>query len=208
MGFYSRYLFPRLMDWGMRSDRFRRERDKTLRDIGGRVLEVGFGSGLNLPHYPETVDGLVTVDVNPGMKHLARRRLQETRLAVEHHIMSGEDLPMEDESFDCAVSTWTLCSIPDVSSALEEVLRVLKPGGTFVFVEHGLSPDPKVARWQQRLTPLQRIVGDGCHLDRDIQGLLVSAGFEIEDIQRYYFEGAPRIMGYFYRGRAIKPEEA
>lgn len=205
MGLYSRYIFPHLMDWSMRRESFREQRRQTLHGVWGRVLEVGFGSGLNLPYYPEGVRLLETVDVNPAMSRLASRRLQRTSLTVRHHTVSGERLPMRGESFDCAVSTWTLCSIPDVEAALGEIYRVLKPGGRFVFIEHGLSPETKVARWQRRLTPLQRLLGDGCHLDRDIAGLLATAGFEEEAMHRYYFEDVPRIFGYFYRGAARKP---
>ncbi|HSR68511.1 MAG TPA: class I SAM-dependent methyltransferase [Acidobacteriota bacterium] len=205
MGLYSRYVFPRLMDWSMRRESIRGQRRETLQGLSGRVLEIGFGTGLNLPHYPDEVRLLEAVDVNPGMSRLARQRLQETSLKVQHHSLDGERLPMSEASFDCAVSTWTLCSIADVEAALGEIYRVLKPGGRFVFIEHGLSPEAGVARWQRRLTPLQRLVGDGCRLDRDIAALLASAGFEEEEMHRYYFQDAPRILGYFYRGAVCKP---
>ena len=139
MGLYSRVVFPRLCDWVMSDPRMAGLRSELLADVGGEVLEIGFGTGLNLPHYPEHVRRITTVDPNPGMNRLARRRIAEGGIDVDQRVLSGEALPFEDGTFDCVVSTWTLCSIPDAGRALGEVYRVLRPGGRFVFLEHGLS---------------------------------------------------------------------
>ena len=168
MGVYSRVIFPRLCDWVMNDPRMAALRSELLADVGGEVLEIGFGTGLNLPHYPEHVRRITTVDPNPGMNRLARRRIAEGGIAVDQRVLSGEALPFEDGSFDCVVSTWTLCSIPDAGRALGEVHRVLRPGGRFLFLEHGLSEDSRVQRWQRRLNPIQRVLGDGCRLDLDV----------------------------------------
>jgi ubiquinone/menaquinone biosynthesis C-methylase UbiE len=156
MNLYSRYLFPRLMDLSMSGEALAAYRRSLLANTFGRVLEIGFGTGLNLPFYPQTVTQLTTVDNNPGTRAIAARRLQKTppNFEVESQTLSSESLPMADQTFDCVVSTWTLCSISNVKEALQEIHRVLKPGGHFFFVEHGLSDDPKVQVWQNRLNPM------------------------------------------------------
>ena len=177
MGFYSRQIFPRLCDWVMSDPRMAALRKETLAEVGGEVLEVGFGTGLNLPHYPSGVRRITTVDPNTGMGKLARRRITESGIVVDQRVLGGEQLPFGDGLFDCVVSTWTLCSIPEIERALAEVYRVLRPGGRFVFLEHGLSDDPTVRRWQRRLNPLQRLVGEGCRLDLDVPALVRSQPF-------------------------------
>src|SRR5512135_1981696 len=143
MGLYSRTIFPRLCDWMMSDPRMGRLRSEALADVGGEVLEIGFGTGLNLPHYPHHVRRITSVDPNPGMGKLARRRIDRSSLEVDQRAVRGEELPFDDGIFDCVVSTWTLCSIPEVGRTLGEVYRVLKPGGRFVLLEHGLSDDPR-----------------------------------------------------------------
>jgi ubiquinone/menaquinone biosynthesis C-methylase UbiE len=201
MGFYSRVIFPRAVEWAMSKPEIGELRSRALAGVSGEVLEIGFGTGLNLPHYPGTVRRLTTVDVNPGMSTLAGRRVRESTIEVEHRVLSGERLPMADDSFDSAVSTWTLCSIADLDAALAEIRRVLRPGGRFFFVEHGLSRDPGVARWQQRLNGLQRLIGDGCNLNRDMREL-IGERFELESMDEFYMEKAPRTHGYTYLGAA------
>ncbi|MBD0336447.1 MAG: class I SAM-dependent methyltransferase, partial [Cyanobacteria bacterium Co-bin13] len=166
MGLYSNLILPRLLDWAMSDEKLTPYRQAVLSEVSGDVLEIGFGTGLNLAYYPHYVDKIVTIDANPGMNALAQKRIEASELTVENRVLNGESLPMPDNSFDYVVSTWTLCSIAKVDNALSESHRVLRPGGKFVFVEHGLSEDPKVQTWQNRLTPIQKVIGDGCHLNR------------------------------------------
>jgi ubiquinone/menaquinone biosynthesis C-methylase UbiE len=204
MQFYSRYVFPRLCDWVMSDPRMAKLRSEVLADVGGEVLEIGFGTGLNLPHYPPSVRSITTVDPNPGMKKLARRRIAETGIEVDQRVLGGETLPFRDKTFDCVVSTWTLCSIPEVGRALSEVYRVLRPGGRFLFLEHGLNNDPGVRRWQRRLNPIQRVLGDGCRLDLDVEAIVRSQPFRDVAVRRFEMERVPRTHGTMDRGVATK----
>jgi len=204
MGLYSEVLFPWGMNWVMSGEAFTTQRKAVLESVNGDILEIGFGSGLNLPHYPSDVSKLTVIDPNHGMGRYASRQIADSPINVDRQVLSGEALPMEDDSFDTVVSTWTLCSIEDVHSAVAEVYRVLKPGGVFIFLEHGLSPDKKVSRWQHRLDGLQQVVGDGCHLNRDMRKIIGAAGFNKLDIDNYYLPGSPRFVGYMYRGVATK----
>jgi ubiquinone/menaquinone biosynthesis C-methylase UbiE len=188
----------------MSSPRHDDVRRALLREVQGEVLEIGFGTGLNLPHYPEHISRITTVDVNPGMNVRARRRIEKSPIEVDHQVLNGEALPMDDATFDSVVSTWTLCSIENAAKALSEFRRVLKPDGRFFFAEHGLAPDAKVRRWQHRLNPLQRKVGDGCNLDRNIREIVGAAGFTITQIDEFYWEKAPKFLGYTYLGTAAK----
>jgi ubiquinone/menaquinone biosynthesis C-methylase UbiE len=156
MGFYSRLIFPRLCDWAMSSPEFTHLRKSVLAEAKGEILEIGFGTGLNLGHYPEQVRALAAVDPGTAMTRIAQARIEKSRIDVDLQSQSAESLPFDSGRFDCVVCTWTLCSIPDVQSALGEVLRVLKPGGRYFFIEHGLSDEPSVQRWQRRLNPIQR----------------------------------------------------
>jgi len=205
LSFYSRWIFPYLMDVAMQDSLFTRHRKGLLLDVMGDVLEIGVGTGLNLRHYPEEVNRLDVVDSNPGMNRLLRRRMKDIPFPVLHATISAETLPYSDGQFDMVVSTWTLCSIPDVSKALSEIYRVLKPGGQFRYVEHGLAPDANVAKWQHRLNGFQNVIADGCHLNRDIMELIHSAGFELSRTQNAYTPKAPRFVGYHYTGIALKP---
>jgi SAM-dependent methyltransferase len=204
MGFYSRFIFPRLCDWVMNDPRMAKLRSEVLADVGGEVLEIGLGTGLNLPYYPEQVRRLTTVDPNPGMNAIARRRVAESGIAVDQRTLRGEELAFDDESFDCVVSTWTLCSIPDVDRALGEVYRVLRPGGRFVFLEHGLSEDARAQGWQRRLNPIQRALGDGCRLDLDVESVVRGAPFRAVEVERFEMERVPRTHGTMYRGTATR----
>lgn len=206
MGLYSRWIFPRLCDWVMRQEGLSELRRALLSGVDGKVLEIGFGSGLNLPHYPERVRKITAVDPNPGMRAVARKRISASPIEIDHRIAGAARMPFADATFDSAVSSWTLCSIPDVDQALREIHRVLKPGGTFFFLEHGRSDEPAVQKWQDRLTPLNRKLADGCHLNREIASLIEKAGFNLARLDRFYMEKAPKILGSIYQGAALKPE--
>ncbi|MEB3292071.1 MAG: class I SAM-dependent methyltransferase [Synechococcales bacterium] len=203
MNLYSRYVFPRLLDLAMSSEALAKHRRSLLADVQGHVLEIGFGTGLNLPYYSSAVTHLTTVDPNPGVNVLAQRRVAESVIPVEFHLLWSEALPFGGDTFDCAVSTWTLCSIPQVEQALQELYRVLKPGGKFFFIEHGLSPDPQLQIWQNRLTPLQKIIADGCHLNRNMRSLVTSIFSQVQ-LSEFIEPSLPKIGGYFYQGIAVK----
>ena len=204
MGIYSRLIFPRLCDWSMRNPRMARLRREVLSEVDGEILEIGFGTGLNLEHYPERVRRLTAVDPGVGMSRLARHRIEQSQIDVDLHVQTAEELPFEDERFDCVVSTWTLCSIQEAGRAVSEIGRVLRPGGRYIFLEHGLGDDPGVQRWQRRLTPLQRRLADGCRLDVDIEALVRSGPFQQVRVERFLLEGTPRIVGSMYRGVAVR----
>lgn len=204
MGFYSRIIFPRLCELALGTAAVSRLRKELLAGVSGEVLEIGLGSGLNLPHYPAKVKRITGIDRNPGMNLLAQRRMKKAPAPVDYRALSAERLPFLNESFDSAVSAWTLCSIADTEKALLEIVRILRPGGKFFFLEHGLSEEPSVRKWQRRLTPLNKKVADGCHLDRDIESMIKASGLEIEEMKKFYMERAPKAYGYLYRGTAIK----
>jgi SAM-dependent methyltransferase len=204
MRFFSQVIVPRLCDLLLNKSLLVRHRRGLLAQACGDVLEIGFGTGLNLPYYPERTHKLTAVDPNPGMHRLARKRVQQTGIEVDQHVLGGERLPFEDNRFDCGVSTFTLCSIEDAAQALREVYRVLKSGGKFLFLEHGLSPEPRVQRWQRRLNGLQVRLANGCHLDRDMKALVAAQPFAAVEVEEFYLERTPRTHGYLYRGVATK----
>ena len=179
-------------------------REIVLGNAVGDVLEIGFGTGRNLAHYSSDLVSLTVIDTNVGMNQKAYSRIAKVPFTVKHHVMDAENLTFDDGSFDTVVSTWTLCSVPDVRCALKEVYRVLKPGGCFLFVEHGYSDELVVRRWQDRLVPVFRLLGDGCHPNRDIRGLIESQNLKITQLDRFYLKGVPRVGGYTYRGAARK----
>lgn len=201
MSFYSRRIFPHLCEAALSSRRIRRLRAEALAPARGRVLEIGIGTGLNLPHYPPSVRRLDAVDPHPSMPERTLARARASGRTVQHRQLSAETLPYDSGSFDTAVSTFTLCSIPDLPAALAELRRVLRPDGRLLFVEHGLAPDPDLQRWQRRLTPLQKVLGDGCHLDRPIRAELERAGFAVEG-REFFLPKTPRVAGYVYLGAA------
>ena len=204
MGFYSRVVFPRLCEWTLSAPPIAEQRRTLLAAAEGSVLEIGFGTGLNLPHYPASIKKLTTADPSVGMQQLAQRRIAESGIEVDQRLLSGEELPFADGTFDCVVSTFTLCSIERVEKAIAEASRVLTSGGRFLFLEHGLSPDAAVRKWQRRLNWLQRRLAGGCHLDRDMPRLVEKQAFSSVACEAFYLEHTPRTHGYLYRGCAFK----
>ena len=202
MSFYENVILPRLMNLMMANKYATEERKKTLADVRGTVLEVGFGSGRNLPWYPPGVLRVVGVDPSRTSAKLARKRIAAARFPVEYVAATGEQIDAADHSFDCVVSTFTLCTIPDPALALRQMSRVLKPGGKLFFAEHGLSTDPKVQKWQHRLNRLQNLVCGGCNMNRDIRGLIAQAGFAFDQVDQYYMKGGPKFVGFMTRGIA------
>jgi len=203
MNLYSRYLFPRLLDAAMGSDTINYYRETLLQNLTGQILEIGFGTGLNLTHYPQNIDKLTAVDVNEGMSKIAQKRIEKAPFPVEFKLINGQSLPFPNDAFDRIVSTWTLCSIANIHQALNEVSCVLRVGGELLFIEHGLSDNPNVQVWQNRLTPLQKCVGDGCHLNRNIKAL-ISQHFPTVQVETFKLETEPELIGYTYQGVATK----
>ena len=206
MGFYSHHIFPRLMDWVMSGDEFQQLRRLLLQSAHGEVLEIGLGTGLNLPHYPGGVSWLHAVDPAPLLPNRVAQRSRAVAFPVQIKQISAETLPFDDRTFDCVVSTWTLCTIPDPVKALREVRRVLKPDGVFLFLEHGRSEDEKVAAWQDRLNPVQNIIGCGCNLNRKIDHIIAQAGLKIMTLDRFQMQSVPRLGGELYKGTATRPD--
>lgn len=204
MSFYSRVIVPRLCDFVLDRPFVAGQRRELLAGVAGELLEIGFGTGLNLPHYPPHVRRIVALDPNPGMHRRAAARVRQTAIEVERRLLSSEDLPFEESTFDSVVSTFTLCSIEQVERALSEVARVLKPGGRFFFLEHGLSPEPRVQKWQRRLNRLERLLADNCRLDRDIRTLVEQQPFRSVELETFYLPHAPRTHGFLSRGVATK----
>jgi ubiquinone/menaquinone biosynthesis C-methylase UbiE len=195
------HLLPPILDKVCAGRDLAEPRRRTLAGLRGDVIEIGFGSGLNLPHYPAGVERLLAVEPSSVARRIAADRIAATAVPVEFVGLDGQHLSLPDHSLDAAVTTFTLCTIPDVHAALSELARVLRPGGRLHFLEHGLSPDPKVATWQHRLTPLQRRVVAGCHFDRPITELVTAAGFELIRTTNYYLS-RPKTASYLYEGVA------
>ncbi|MEX0716320.1 MAG: class I SAM-dependent methyltransferase [Planctomycetaceae bacterium] len=204
MRLYSRYIFPWLCDLVLDRPRVAEHRRTLLANVGGDVLEVGFGTGLNLPHYPPQVRRIMAVDPNERMLRKARKRIERSGIEVDQRRSFGEQKSFDDGAFDCVISTFTLCSVDDPRRVIREIHRVLKPGGRFLLLEHGLSPDPNVRKWQRRLNPLERLLGDGCRLDRDMRAIVASQPFEKIEIENFHLERTPPTHGYLFRGVATK----
>jgi SAM-dependent methyltransferase len=205
MGIYDQQVLPRIINVACAMKPLRPLRERVCEGLHGQVVEVGFGSGLNIPYYPEAVSGVAAVEpADTGWK-LAGKRLAGTKIPVDRKGLDGQSLPLPDDSCDAALSTFTLCTIPDVAAALGEIRRVLKPGGTFHFLEHGLAPDESVRRWQHRLEPVQKRLFGGCHLTRPIADLVTAAGFTITDLDVFYEQGAPKPVGAASLGVATAP---
>jgi ubiquinone/menaquinone biosynthesis C-methylase UbiE len=203
VGFYNDQVLPRVMDRVLAAGEFATIRARVTADLSGEVLEVGFGSGLNVPHYPQAVTRVLAVEPAAVGRKLAAKRVAQSSVPVEYAGLDGQELALPADSVDFALSTWTLCTIPDAAIALAEIRRVLRPGGVFHFAEHGRSPDAKVARWQDRLTPLQRKVAGGCHLNREIDRMIADSGLQLGPVRTYYVSG-PRPSGYVFEGTATK----
>ncbi len=203
MGWYAEQVLPRFINVSLGSKRFAPMRQRVASGLSGDVVEIGFGSGLNVPYYPASVRSVKAIEPSALGKRLAAERVAASHAPIEFVGLDGARLPLEDESADHVLTTWTLCTIPDVESALQEMKRVLRPAGTVHFLEHGRSPDEKVARAQDRWTPLNRRLGGGCHLNRPILDLLRASGLEVTTIENYSIKG-PKVVGYMYEGSAVK----
>ncbi len=201
MGLYAKLIFPQLMNLSMDSENLAQYRQDLLAQVSGTVLEIGFGTGLNLAYYPKHIQSLVAIEQNEGMQSLVQKRIQASSIAVDLQFLDVERLPMPDHSFDSVVSTWTLCSVNHIHQALREVHRVLKPQGRFFFIEHGLSSDSSVQAFQRGLNPIQKIVGVGCHLNRNFASLITQY-FEPIQLDQFYVQHLPKPIGYMYQGIA------
>ncbi|HEV3267447.1 MAG TPA: class I SAM-dependent methyltransferase [Acidimicrobiales bacterium] len=202
MGLYREQILPRLQDKVMNRQGTRDVRRRVCSGLSGVVMEVGFGTGLNVEFYPSAVSRVYAVEPSRVCMRLAEGRIARSGVSVEPAGLSGERVDLPSESVDAALSTWTLCTIPDLGAALGEVRRVLKRGGTFHFVEHGHAPNTATARWQQRMEPLNKMLAGGCHLTRRVPTVLERAGFRIDHLDEYYFEGEPKPFGYTFEGCA------
>lgn len=205
MGIYAEHVLPRLVNVACGIKAANPLRSRVCEGLHGQVVELGFGTGHNVPFYPETVSAVEAIEPADLGWRLATKRLAASTVPVQRSGLDGQSIPLDDDSCDTALSTWTLCTIPDVAVALQEVRRVLKPGGTLHFVEHGLAPDENVRRWQHRLEPMQKRVFGGCHLTRQIIELLTDAGFTITESEEFYEKGAPKIFGADCLGIATAP---
>jgi ubiquinone/menaquinone biosynthesis C-methylase UbiE len=203
MGLYRDQIVPRIVDLTMRGSDVEQARARVTAGLDGEVLEIGFGSGRNIPYYPAKLTRVWAVDPATVGRKLAAGRAAASAVPIEYIGLDAQRLPVGDASADHVLSTWTLCTILDPMAALAEIIRVLRPGGALHFVEHGRSPDVKVARLQDRLTPLQRRVAGGCHLNRPIDQLVTASGLEVTRLENYYMKG-PRATEYTFEGIAVK----
>jgi ubiquinone/menaquinone biosynthesis C-methylase UbiE len=201
MSFYSDIIFPRLCDLAMRNKQLRGMRERVIGAAEGRVLEIGVGSGMNLPFYRPPVREILALEPAPRLMTMARDKSPATSISISFLEASAEAIPLDQHSVDTVITTWTLCSIPQAAVALSEMRRVLRPGGKLLFAEHGLAPDESVRRWQDRLTPAWRYIGGGCHLNRPIRSMIEGTGFRIARIETGYIPG-PKPMTFMYEGSA------
>jgi ubiquinone/menaquinone biosynthesis C-methylase UbiE len=203
LGIYQRLVVPRLINAAMRNRRLLPLRERQVAQARGRVLEIGIGSGLNLPFYRRDIEAVIGIDPSLELLTLARRHTAWVHFPVKLLHGPAEALPLEDGSVDSVVITWTLCSVAEPDRVLAEARRVLPPGGALIFVEHGQAPDAGVRRWQDRLTPLWRKLAGGCHLNRPIEHLVTQAGFTMAELETGYLVKGPRVATYHYLGRAL-----
>jgi ubiquinone/menaquinone biosynthesis C-methylase UbiE len=202
MGLYSRFILPRVLEFGMSMPQVMRERPRALAEARGEVLEIGFGTGLNLASYPPAVEHLVVADPVEMLAPRVAQRIAAAAMPVTIERVDAATLPFDAGRFDCVVSTWTLCTIPEVAKSLHEIRRVLKPSGRFLFLEHGRSEKPSLARWQDRLDRVHGLFTGGCHVNREIDRLVTEGGLAIERLERFDLSGAPRYMAPHYLGAA------
>jgi ubiquinone/menaquinone biosynthesis C-methylase UbiE len=205
MGFYDRQILPFLLNAAMSAKPITYQRRKIVPRAQGRVLEIGFGAGHNLPFYdPAKVTHLWALEPSAEMRARAAPRVSASSITPEFLDLPGEQIPLDDETADTIVVTYTLCTIPDVMKALAGMRRVLKPSGRLLFCEHGEAPDESVRRWQRRVTPFWKTIGGGCHVGRPIPKLIGEAGFRVEGLETMYLPGTPRFAGFNYWGSASK----
>ena len=202
MGFYDEHVVPYLVELGCGLPALVPERERVVQGLAGVVLEIGFGSGLNTPHYPREVRKVLAVDPSAVARRIGRKRLAGARCEIEFIGLDAQRIEAGSAVADAALCTFTLCTIPDAASALLEVKRILKPEGRLHFLEHGRAPDAAVARWQDRLNGMQRALCGGCNLNRDVRALLEGAGYRIEELETRYLPKGPRTHGYIYSGVA------
>ena len=204
MGFYDNHILPRVLDFAMKRSALAEQREWVMKQVRGQVLEVGFGSGMNLPYYPREVRTLSAIEPSTPMRDRAMKRVEKSGRTVSL-IARGIDKKQffSDGSFDTVVSTWTMCTIADPAAALKEIYRLLKRGGRFVFVEHGLAPDREVVKWQKRFNGFTQKWGGGCHLDRDIEAILRASKLQVEKLDKFYLPSGLRAGAYTYRGIAV-----
>ena len=202
MGLYQDRVLPRILNRACGAKTLDPLRRRVCQGLAGDMVEIGFGSGLNIPFYPVAVTSVAAVEPSDVSWRLAAERLRATDVTVLRSGLDGQSLPFDSNSFDAALSTWTMCSIPDVAAALSELRRVLKSGGTLHFLEHGLAPDESVRRWQRRLDPLQQRITGGCHLTRPIVDLIEAAGFTVKDVDVFYEADTIKVSGADCLGRA------
>ena len=204
MGFYDKHVLPHFINCACGSKPITKQREKVVPQASGVVLEIGIGTGLNLPYYQaEKLEKLIGLDPSEESWELAGQRAQALDVPIEFIGLPGEEIPLDDDSIDTVLVTYSLCTIPDPVAALKGMSRVLKPGGSLLFCEHGLAPDPGVVKWQDRINPLWRKIAGGCNLHRDIPSLLEQGGFAVTDMESMYLPSTPRFAGFNYWGRAV-----
>jgi ubiquinone/menaquinone biosynthesis C-methylase UbiE len=203
MGFYERRILPRFVDKVCGVATLRPLRERVCAGLTGDVLEIGFGSGHNIGYYPATVTSVTALEPSDLAWELAGPRVQASPIPISRAGLDGARLPFDDGRFDCALSTFTLCTVTDPATALREIRRVLRPGGALHFLEHGLAPDADVRRWQDRLTPLQKRLAGGCHLNRPIVELVAQAGFTVRTVEEFYDQNSPRFWAADSLGVAV-----
>lgn len=203
MAWYADHVLPRVLNLVMDTAHHRRIRVRVCAGLRGDVVEIGFGTGQNVPHLPSQVTRLLAVEPSRLSVRLAGSRIADSRIPVEVAGLDGQRLALPDGSADAALCTWSLCTIPDPIAAVREVRRVLRPGGELHFVEHGLAPDERVRRWQSRLNGIQQRLAGGCHLDRDIRAIVERGGMLVTHLETYYEPGAPKTLGAMYEGTAV-----